>query len=66
MGQESALTLTIGQVATYLGISSSHAYELARQDALPVPVLRLGRRRVVPKAAFLRSLGVSLDGELVA
>ena len=40
-------TLNIEDVAKRLGINRSTAYELARRDQLPVPVIRLGRRMVV-------------------
>ncbi len=45
-------TLTIDEVATVLGISRKHAYELAAADRLPVPVIRLGRRLVVSRLAL--------------
>lgn len=45
-------TLDIPEVAERLGICRSHAYELAGRDALPVPVIRLGRRLVVSRAAL--------------
>ena len=51
------LTLTIEEVAAALGIDRSTAYELAKRDALPAPVIRLGRRRVVGRAALERGLG---------
>ena len=49
-------TATLGEVAALLGIGRSTAYELAQRDALPVPVIRLGRRLVVPQAALDRVL----------
>ncbi len=49
-------TLTIEEVAVALGIDRSTAYELAKADRLPVPVIRLGRRLVVGKAALERVL----------
>jgi excisionase family DNA binding protein len=49
-------TATLGEVASLLGIGRSTAYELAQRDALPVPVIRLGRRLVVPRAALDRLL----------
>jgi excisionase family DNA binding protein len=52
------LTLTIPEVAALLRISRNLAYELAARDGLPVPVLRLGRRLLVPRQALLRALGV--------
>ncbi|MDP9362629.1 MAG: helix-turn-helix domain-containing protein [Chloroflexota bacterium] len=55
-------TATLGEVAALLGIGRSTAYELAQRDALPVPVIRLGRRLVVPRAALDRLLaGDSMD-----
>jgi excisionase family DNA binding protein len=50
------LTVTIEEAAKLLGIGRNTAYELARQDRLPVPVIRLGRRIVVPRAALERLL----------
>ena len=35
-----------------LGISRPVGYELAKRDALPVPVIRLGHRMVVSKRAL--------------
>ena len=49
-------TSTIGEVAAAFGIGRSTAYELAHRDALPVPVIRLGRRLVVSRAALDRVL----------
>ena len=56
-------TATIGEVATSLGIARSTAYELAASDRLPFPVIRLGRRMVVARAALDRVLaGESAPG----
>lgn len=41
-------------VASYMGISLAKAYELARRPDFPA--IRIGRRIVVPKAAFERWL----------
>jgi predicted DNA-binding transcriptional regulator AlpA len=49
-------TLNIGEVAIRLGISRSSAFELARRNALPVPVIRLGRRVVVSRELVERLL----------
>ena len=54
-GHERA-TATLGEVASLLGIGRSTAYELAQRDALPIPVIRLGRRLVVSRAALNRLL----------
>jgi excisionase family DNA binding protein len=49
-GDTECLTLTVPEAAERLGISRQTAYELASTGRLPV--LRLGRRLVIPKAAF--------------
>ena len=56
------LTLTIEEAATVLGIDRSTAYTLAARDKLPVPVIRLGRRLVVGRAALARVLARTSDG----
>lgn len=48
--EEETLTLTISEVAKILGISRSLCYEAARTGQLPV--LKFGRRLVVPRYAF--------------
>ncbi len=53
MDGEKRLTITIPEAAKALGISRGLAYELAKQDKLPVKVLRLGgKRMVVPRRAL--------------
>ena len=49
-------TMTVEEAARRLGIGRTLAYDLARRDRLPVPVLRLGRRLVVPRPALERVL----------
>ena len=44
------LVLTVAEAARMLGISRAFAYDLARRQRLPV--VRLGRRIVVPEAAI--------------
>jgi len=46
-----SLTMTIPEVAKALGISRGLAYDLARRDKLPVPVIKLGRRMVLSRRA---------------
>ncbi len=53
-------TYTISEAARVLGISRGSAYEAARLGTLPV--LRLGRRLIVPRAA----LELMLDGATLA
>ena len=49
-------TATIPEFAERYGIARSTAYDLANCDALPVPVIRLGRRLVVSRALMERVL----------
>lgn len=48
------LTITVPEAARTLGISRGLAYQMAREGTLPV--LRFGRRLVVPWAAIERLL----------
>ncbi len=49
-------TVSIPECAQALGISLGSAYTRARRDELPVPVIRVGRRYLVPRAALERVL----------
>lgn len=49
---------TLGEI---FGLSRSRAYELARGNRLPVPVLRVGSRYRVSVAAILTALGVPTE-----
>jgi hypothetical protein len=51
-------TCSVEVAAARLGLGRSKAYELARQNALPVPVLRFGRKLVIPTRALDRVLGI--------
>lgn len=44
------LVYSIQEVAELLGISRSYAYELAKEKK--IPVLDLGRRKVIPKESL--------------
>ena len=44
------LVLTIEEAGRLLGISRPHAYKLAREGQLPI--IRLGKRMVVPRRAL--------------
>ena len=44
-------TMSIEELATILGISRTFAYTLAQRDQLPVPTIRLGRRRLISRRA---------------
>lgn len=63
-GRLDRLTLNIEDVARLLGINRSTAYDLAKRDALPAPVIRLGRRMVVPRRAMEALLGADDDSGL--
>jgi hypothetical protein len=43
------------------GLSETQAYELAKRGGFPVPVVKVGRRMVVPTAPILRLLGLEPD-----
>ena len=49
---DSRLVVTIAEAAKLLGISRSFAYELVKRGELPV--VRLGRRQLVPKESLSR------------
>jgi len=49
------LTLSVEEAARILGISRGLGYELARSGR--IPVLRLGKRLVVPRAQLMAMLG---------
>ena len=48
------LTLTVDEAAKVLGIGRTSAYEGVR--AGQIPSIRVGRRRLVPRAALLKLL----------
>jgi excisionase family DNA binding protein len=52
---DNRLTYTLAEAASRLGISTWLAYEAAHRGELPV--CRVGRRMLVPRAALLRLLG---------
>jgi hypothetical protein len=51
------MTTDVETAASILGIGRTKAYELAKADEFPVPLIRVGRRYVVPVPAILRLLG---------
>ena len=54
MAENDTLTLTIEAAGRLLGVSRNSAYEAARRNE--IPVIRLGRRLLVPRAALMRLL----------
>ena len=59
MPTDRRLTMSINEAAERLGICRNAAYEAARRG--DIPVIRIGKRFLVPVAAFERLL--SGDGE---
>ena len=45
-------TMTIDELARQLKINRSTAYERARLNDLPIPVIRIGRRLMVSRRAY--------------
>ena len=54
--QATRATMTIEEVAAVFGLARSTAYDLAKEDRLPVPVIRAGRRVLVSRALVERVL----------
>jgi predicted DNA-binding transcriptional regulator AlpA len=50
------VTTDVQTAGAILGIGRSKAYELVRAGEFPVPVLRIGRRIVVPTVAIVSLL----------
>ena len=55
------LCYSVPEAAELLGFSRNFGYELARTGQLPI--VRFGKRMVVPKAPFDRMLGLSPERE---
>lgn len=47
---------SIAEAAALLGIGRQTAYDLIRRGEFPLPVLQLGRRKVIAKAVMARYL----------
>ena len=58
---EERLVYTVAEAGELLGISRAFAYELVARGDLPV--ICLGRRRLVPKVALLALVGVGTEGD---
>ena len=58
-------TVSVEVAAARLGLSRGKAYELARRDALPVPVLRFGRKMAIPVRALDRLLWAEVTPETI-
>ena len=62
--QDECLTITIPEAARRLGIGRNQGYECARRGE--IPTIRLGKRMVVPLAAFEAMLAVQSKQQIVA
>jgi predicted DNA-binding transcriptional regulator AlpA len=51
MQNSERLTMTIPEFAAACSISRGLAYDLARRDALPIKVIKLGRRMMLSRKA---------------
>jgi hypothetical protein len=51
------VTTDVPTAAAILGIGRTKAYELARQGEFPVPILRIGRRILIPTPSLLALVG---------
>lgn len=52
---------TVPEAAQLLGLSRNFGYELAKTGQ--IPILRFGKRMLVPKAIFDKMLGISPESE---
>lgn len=52
------LTMTLVELGQVLGISRPVVYDAAKRGELPVPIIRIGKRMVVSRAAVDALLGV--------
>jgi excisionase family DNA binding protein len=62
VGNDERLVYSVAEAGALLGISRAFAYELVARGELPV--IRLGRRRLVPKAALLALIALERTGEV--
>ena len=53
------LTLSVAEVALMLGVGQSTVYDSIRRGDFPVPVIRVGARQLVSRAALLELLSVA-------
>lgn len=58
--------IDIPTAAAILGLGRALAYQLARDEAFPVPVIRAGTRYRVPTAPLLAILHLSSDDDLTS
>lgn len=61
--ERGTLALSIPQAGRMAGLSRAKAYQAARQGL--IPTLDFGGRKIVPKATWLRMLGIELTATQV-
>lgn len=55
---EGPVSFDIVTAGRAFGLSREKAYDLAAAGEFPCPVLRIGRRWIVPRAGLLKALGI--------
>jgi predicted DNA-binding transcriptional regulator AlpA len=55
---QNELTVRLPMAAMLLGLSKAHAYDLVRENAFPVPIIKLGRAIRVPTRGLRELLQV--------
>ncbi|MGH8935556.1 MAG: helix-turn-helix domain-containing protein [Acidimicrobiia bacterium] len=58
---DQAATLSVESAARLLGVSRNAAYESISRGEFPVPILRCGRRILVPKLPLFEALGLNSE-----
>lgn len=62
----STATYNITEVAQLLGIGKSAAYRAAQNNELPVPVIKIGGRYVIPRKPLDELLGITPEPQEAA
>lgn len=61
-GSKPSQTMSLEEFFQTLGYNRTSGYKLAREDRLPVPVIRVGRRLLVSRRAVEALLDRTQDG----
>lgn len=65
MSESSPATYSVDEVADRLGVHRLTMYAAIKRNEAPFPIIRIGRRIVMPREAFDRVMaGVSEGGDL--
>jgi predicted site-specific integrase-resolvase len=59
--RELGVRTDVPTASSILGIGQVKGYEFAKAGKFPVPVLRAGKRYIVPVAGLLTALGIEAD-----